>query len=106
MTPPPAPDPTTTTSKSVPHAIPRYDQSFARRVASGELKSISVHAPGPSLARRDEVRVVRLDRERADEAELRCLRVLGERVGALRGSGRECVDRRERARLHRRAASR
>ena len=31
------------------HAIPRYDQSFARRVASGELKSISAHAPGPSF---------------------------------------------------------
>ena len=27
------------------HAIPRYDQSFCRRVASGELKSISVQAP-------------------------------------------------------------
>ena len=34
--------------ESVFHAIPRYDQSFARRVASGELKSISAHAPGPS----------------------------------------------------------
>ena len=31
------------------HATPRYDQSLARRVASGELKSISAHAPGPSL---------------------------------------------------------
>ena len=31
------------------HAIPRYDQSFARRLASGELKSISAHAPGPSF---------------------------------------------------------
>ena len=31
------------------HAIPRNDQSLARRVASGELKSISAHAPGPSL---------------------------------------------------------
>ncbi len=30
-------------------AIPSQAQSFARRVASGELKSISVHAPGPSL---------------------------------------------------------
>ncbi len=27
------------------HEIPRYDQSFSRRVASGELKSISSHAP-------------------------------------------------------------
>ena len=31
------------------HAIPRYDQSLRRRVASGELKSISAQAPGPSL---------------------------------------------------------
>ena len=30
-------------------ATPRYDQSFASRVASGELKSISVQAPGPGL---------------------------------------------------------
>ena len=30
-------------------ATPRYDQSFSSRVASGELKSISVHAPGPWL---------------------------------------------------------
>ena len=35
--------------EGVSHAIPRYDQSLARRVASGELKSISAHAPGPSL---------------------------------------------------------
>jgi len=35
--------------ESVLHAIPRYDQSFARRVAIGELKSISAHAPGPSF---------------------------------------------------------
>ena len=32
-----------------PQAIPSHDQSFARRVASGELKSISAHAPGPSF---------------------------------------------------------
>ena len=31
------------------HAIPMYDQSLSRRVASGELKSISAHAPGPSF---------------------------------------------------------
>ena len=31
------------------HEIPRYDQSFARRVAWGELKSISAQAPGPSF---------------------------------------------------------
>ena len=30
------------------HAIPRYDQSLASRFASGELKSISAQAPGPS----------------------------------------------------------
>ena len=35
--------------EAVLHATPRYDQSFASRVASGELKSISVHAPGPGL---------------------------------------------------------
>ena len=34
--------------EAVLHAIPMYDQSLARRVASGELKSISAHAPGPS----------------------------------------------------------
>ena len=32
------------------HAIPIHDQSFARRVASGELKSISDQAPGPSAS--------------------------------------------------------
>ena len=37
----------------------------------------------PILSRSDEVRVVRLDRKRTDEAELRCLDVLGERVRAL-----------------------
>ena len=31
------------------HAIPSHDQSFARRVARGELKSISAHAPGASF---------------------------------------------------------
>ena len=31
------------------HAIPSHDQSFLSRVASGELKSISSQAPGPSL---------------------------------------------------------
>ena len=31
------------------HAIPSHDQSFLSRVASGELKSISSHAPGPSF---------------------------------------------------------
>ena len=31
------------------HGIPRYDQSLFRRVASGVLKSISAHAPGPGL---------------------------------------------------------
>ena len=36
--------------EAVLHAIPMYDQSLARRVASGELKSISAHAPGPSLS--------------------------------------------------------
>ena len=30
------------------HATPRYDQSLSRRVASGELKSISFHAPSTS----------------------------------------------------------
>ena len=31
------------------HATPRYDQSLFRRVASGELKSISAQAPCASL---------------------------------------------------------
>jgi len=31
------------------HAIPRHDQSFARRVASGVLKSISAQAPCASF---------------------------------------------------------
>ena len=55
----------------------------------------------PALpSRSDEVRVVRLDRKRTDEAELRCLDLLGERVRALQGGGGERVDRRERAGLH------
>ena len=33
--------------ESVLHAIPRHDQSLRSRGASGELKSISAHAPGP-----------------------------------------------------------
>ena len=35
--------------EAVLHAIPMYDQSLAMRVASGELKSIASHAPGPSF---------------------------------------------------------
>ena len=87
------------------HAIPRYDQSFARRVACGELKSISAHAPGPSLPGATKSLVVRLDRERPDEAELRRPRVLRECLGAACGRGSECVDRGERAFLNGRAAS-
>ena len=86
--------------ESVLHAIPRYDQSFARRVAMRRVEVDLGPRSRPFLPRRDEVRVVRLDRERTDEAELRCLDVLGERVRALQGGGGERVDRRERAGLH------
>ena len=34
--------------EALAHPMPRYDQSFARRVASGVLKSISSQAPAAS----------------------------------------------------------
>ena len=63
MTPPPAPDPTTTTSKRSLIEIPRYDQSFASRVASGRVEVDLLPGSGRVDTRRDEVAVERLDRE-------------------------------------------
>ena len=81
------------------HATPKYDQSFSSLVASGELKSISFHAPVHVPPWRDEVAVERLDGERAHHRELGREHVLGERVRPLGGSRSELVDRRERLSL-------
>ena len=84
--------------EALAHPMPRYDQSFASRVARGVLKSISAQAPVGVDARGHEIAVEGLDGERPHplEAGRRGLR-RGGRLGERRELGER---RRPRGGLH------